>query len=55
MAVRDRGSGASTATNRQGGFAEAEEFEGEAKMMPGVVTEFRDDAVIDPSAATAAI
>jgi hypothetical protein len=27
----------------------------EAKMMPGAGTEFRDDAVIDPSAAKAAI
>jgi len=41
--------------NRQCGFAEAEESEGEPKMMPGVGTEFRDDTVINPSAATAAV
>jgi hypothetical protein len=43
------------ATTRQGGFAEAEESWGEAKVMLGVGTEFRDDTVINLSATTAVI
>jgi hypothetical protein len=42
------------ATNRQGGFAEAEGSEQEAKMMPGVGTESRQ-ALSNTSAPTTAI
>ena len=43
------------ATNQPSGFAEAKEPKREAKTMPGLGTEFRDDAGSNPSAAAAAI